>query len=64
METLFDAIINIKDLIQKKIKLILRFWKDTKNFFISRRFTRQKNFIYLIREFGKFLKLYQTKSYL
>tara|TARA_X000000950_G_scaffold218264_1_gene262724 strand:- start:1479 stop:2633 length:1155 start_codon:yes stop_codon:yes gene_type:complete len=64
METLFDAIINIKDLIQKKNKINFKdSGKIQKNFFLSAgRFTRQKNFIYLIREFGKFLKLYPDEK--
>ena len=64
VETLFDAIINIKDLIQKKNKIDFKdSGKIQKNFFLSAgRFTKQKNFIYLIREFGKFLKLYPDEK--
>ena len=64
METLFDAIINIKDLIKKKNKINFKdSGKIQKNFFLSAgRFTKQKNFIYLIREFGKFLKLYPDEK--
>ncbi len=66
VETLFDAIINVKDLIKKKNKSnIENYKKTTKNFFLSAgRFTRQKNFIYLIREFGKFLKFYPDEKLL
>ena len=64
VETLFDAIINIKDLIQKKNKIDFKeSGKIQKNFFLSAgRFTRQKNFIYLIREFGKFSKLHPDEK--
>ncbi len=64
VETLFDAIINIKDLIQKKNKIDFKdSGKVQKNFFLSAgRFTRQKNFIYLIREFGKFSKLHPDEK--
>tara|TARA_B100000900_G_scaffold371969_1_gene351544 strand:- start:3610 stop:4779 length:1170 start_codon:yes stop_codon:yes gene_type:complete len=66
VETLFDAIINVKDLIKKKNKSdVTNYEKITKNFFLSAgRFTRQKNFIYLIREFGKFLKFYPDEKLL
>ncbi len=66
VETLFDAIINVKDLIEKKNKSAVDNNKKTKkNFFLSAgRFTRQKNFIYLIREFGKFLKFYPDEKLL
>ena len=66
IETLFDAIINVKDLIKKKNKTEVEDYKKVaKNFFLSAgRFTRQKNFIYLIREFGKFLKFYPDEKLL
>ena len=66
VETLFDAIINVQDLIQKKNKISDgNSEKMKKNFFLSAgRFTRQKNFIYLIREFGKFLKIYPDEKLL
>ncbi len=66
IETLFDAIINVKDLIKKKNKTEVEDYKKiAKNFFLSAgRFTRQKNFIYLIREFGKFLKFYPDEKLL
>ena len=54
METLFDAIINIKDLIQKKNKINYKDLRYKKIFLSAGRFTRQKNFIYLIIKFGKF----------
>ena len=64
VETLFDAIINVKDLIQKKNKIDFKdSGKIQKNFFLSAgRFTRQKNYIYLIREFGKFSKLHPDEK--
>ena len=66
IETLFDAIINVKDLIKNKNKTEVEDYKKVaKNFFLSAgRFTRQKNFIYLIREFGKFLKFYPDEKLL
>ena len=66
VDTLFDAIINIKDITQKKnMTNIENNEKIKKNYFLSAgRFTRQKNFIYLIREFGKFLKLYPDEKLL
>ena len=66
VETLFDAIINVKDLIKKKnVSEVEDYKKIAKNFFLSAgRFTRQKNFIYLIREFGKFLKFYPDEKLL
>ena len=55
---LFDAIINIRDFIEKKIEIQNRKPKIIfSDFFLAAgRFTRQKNFIYLIREFSKFVK--------
>lgn len=66
VETLLDAIINVQDLIQKKNKISDGNSEKMKNnFFLSAgRFTRQKNFIYLIREFGKFLKIYPDEKLL
>ena len=66
VDTLFDAIINVKDITQKKkMTNIENYEKIKKNYFLSAgRFTRQKNFIYLIREFGKFLKLYPDEKLL
>ena len=66
VDTLFDAIINVKDITQKKnMSNIGNYEKIKKNYFLSAgRFTRQKNFIYLIREFGKFLKLYPDEKLL
>ena len=66
VEILFDAVINVKDSIEKKNKSDVESNKEiTKNFFLSAgRFTRQKNFIYLIREFGKFLKFYPDEKLL
>ena len=66
IDTLFDAIINVKDVSQKKNKTIIEdYEKIKKNYFLSAgRFTRQKNFIYLIREFGKFLKHYPDEKLL
>ena len=55
---LFDAIINIREFIEKKIEIQNRKPKIIfSDFFLAAgRFTRQKNFIYLIREFSKFIK--------
>ena len=65
VEILFDAVINVKDLIEKNKSDVESNKEITKNFFLSAgRFTRQKNFIYLIREFGKFLKFYPDEKLL
>ena len=63
---LFDAIINIKEFIEKKKNI-----KEKKpkyihsNFFLAAgRFTKQKNFIYLINEFAKFIKIYPDEKLL
>ena len=63
---LFDAIININDFIQKKKKINDKKPEyNYKNFFLAAgRFTRQKNFIYLINEFAKFIKLYPDEKLL
>ena len=63
---LFDAIINIKDFIEKKKKTNdIKPKHSYKNFFLAAgRFTRQKNFIYLINEFAKFIKLYPNEKLL
>ncbi len=61
---LFDAIINIKDFIEKKREFNFRKTKIIySDFFLSAgRFTKQKNFIYLIKEFAKFLKFYPNEK--
>ena len=66
IDTLFDAILNVKDVTRKKNKTNYEnYGKIKKNYFLSAgRFTRQKNFIYLIREFGKFLKEYPDEKLL
>ena len=66
IDTLFDAILNVKDITRKKNKTNYEnYGKIKKNYFLSAgRFTRQKNFIYLIREFGKFLKEYPDEKLL
>ncbi len=65
VDTLFDAIINVKDITQKKNMASIENYEKVKNYFLSAgRFTRQKNFIYLIREFGKFLKFYPDEKLL
>tara|TARA_Y100000768_G_scaffold388707_2_gene386348 strand:+ start:4952 stop:6106 length:1155 start_codon:yes stop_codon:yes gene_type:complete len=66
VDTLFDAIINVKDVTEKKNKTNAENNEKIKNnYFLSAgRFTRQKNFIFLIREFGKFLKLYPDEKLL
>ena len=63
---MFDAILNVKDITRKKNKTNYEnYGKIKKNYFLSAgRFTRQKNFIYLIREFGKFLKEYPDEKLL
>lgn len=61
---LFDAIINIKEFIEKKREFNFRKTKIIySDFFLSAgRFTKQKNFIYLIKEFAKFLKFYPNEK--
>ena len=55
VDTLFDAIINVKDVILKKNKTNAENGEKKKKLFLSAgRFTRQKNPYLLIREFGKF----------
>ena len=55
---LFDAIINIREFIKKKKEIERGKPKIIYDefFLAAGRFTRQKNFIYLIREFAKFIK--------
>jgi len=62
---LYDPVINIKQFIESKnVKNNILFKEET-NFFIAvGRLTKQKNFVYLIKEFKKFLKLYPNEKLL
>ena len=56
LSLLYDAIINVKEFRKKKYyqKLLPENFTN-KNFFLSiGRFTKQKNYIYLVKEFAKF----------
>ena len=63
---LSDPVINIKEFIKKKCeKNSDIFSKKDINFFIAAgRLTRQKNFIYLVKEFAKFVKVYPKEKLL
>ena len=62
---LSDPVINMKEFIKKKCeKNSDIFSKKDINFFIAAgRLTRQKNFIYLVKEFAMFVKVYPKKNY-
>ncbi|MDC3100665.1 glycosyltransferase [Candidatus Pelagibacter sp.] len=63
---LYDPVINVKEFVKKKFNKIYRI-KDKENntFFVAAgRLTKQKNFIYLIREFGKFCNIYPKEKLL
>ncbi len=64
IKVLFDAIINIEEFLSKKInKNKKNYKKFEKGYFMTAgRFTRQKNHIYLIREFKKFLEFYPNEK--
>ena len=64
VKILFDAIINIEELINKKINndLIPKTNIDKGYFLAAGRFTKQKNYFYLIKEFKKFLKLHPNEK--
>ena len=64
VKILFDAIINIEELIDKKIdkNLIPKTNLDKGYFLSAGRFTKQKNYIYLIKEFKKFLELHPNEK--
>ena len=64
VKILFDAIINIEELIDKKINNdLIPKTKIDKGYFLSAgRFTKQKNYIYLIKEFKKFVELYPNEK--
>ena len=66
MDILSDAIINIRDVVKKKnIPCLENTEKIFKDYYLAAgRFTKQKNFIYLIREFSKFTKLYPEEKLL
>ena len=61
-----DPVINIKEFIKKKFeKKDLLIDEIDKNCFIAvGRLTKQKNFIYLINEFKKFLNIYPNEKLL
>ncbi len=63
---LTDAIINIEDFILKKRQKLVKLEKKLpNNFFLSiGRFTKQKNFNYLVSEFKKFSSNYQNEKLL
>ena len=55
VKVLFDAIINIEEFLSKKSTQITSLNKIEKGYFMTAgRLTKQKNHIYLIREFKKF----------
>ena len=64
VKILFDAIINIEELINKKINndLIPKTNIDKGYFLAAGRFTKQKNYFYLIKEFKKFLELHPNEK--
>ena len=64
VKILFDAIINIEELIDKKknINLIPKTNINKDYFLAAGRFTKQKNYTYLIREFKKFLEIYPNEK--
>lgn len=64
IEVLFDAIININEFLSKKVDKNLKSPKEfEKGYFMTAgRLTKQKNHIYLIREFKKFLKFYPNEK--
>ena len=61
-----DPVINIKEFIKKKFeKKTLSIVDSSKGFFIAvGRLTKQKNFLYLIDEFKKFLNIYPNEKLL
>ena len=61
-----DPVINIKEFIKKKFeKKTLSIEDNDKSFFIAvGRLTKQKNFMYLIDEFKKFLNIYPNEKLL
>ena len=62
---LFDAIINIREFIEKKKTKFTKPKIIYSDFFLAAgRFTKQKNFIYLIKEFAKFIKIHPNEKLL
>jgi len=59
---LYDPVINIKEFIRKKTKNNFEDIKDNSFFIAAGRLTKQKNFIYLIKEFKKFCKIYPDEK--
>tara|TARA_Y100000816_G_C26093896_1_gene578498 strand:+ start:182 stop:1336 length:1155 start_codon:yes stop_codon:yes gene_type:complete len=61
---LYDPVINIKEFIKKKGKNNDKFIvNENQNFFVAAgRLTKQKNFIYLIKEFKKFCNIYPEEK--
>ena len=61
---LYDPVLNIKEFIEKKRKDKL-ISQENKSFFVAAgRLTKQKNFIYLIKEFKKFCNIYPEEKLL
>ena len=63
---LYDPVINIKEFVKKKFNKIYKLKnKENNTFFVAAgRLTKQKNFIYLIREFEKFCNIYPKEKLL
>ena len=61
---MYDPVINIKEFIKKKGKNNDKFIvNENQNFFVAAgRLTKQKNFIYLIKEFKKFCNIYPEEK--
>ena len=64
VKILFDAILNIEEYLGKVFdKNFEPFRKIDKGYFLAAgRFTKQKNYIYLVREFKKFLNVYPNEK--
>ena len=64
ISVLLDPVINLADFVKKKDKKNLDI-KHQKDYFIAvGRLTKQKNFLYLIKEFNKFVKKYPEENLL
>ena len=63
---LYDPVINVKEFVKKKFNKIYKLEnKENNTFFVAAgRLTKQKNFIYLIREFQKFCNIYPKEKLL
>ena len=64
VKILFDAILNIEEYLGKVFdKNFEPLRKIDKGYFLAAgRFTKQKNYIYLVREFKKFLNVYPNEK--